>query len=90
MNRSLLDSHNSVVDAIRTAILQQIPTAAVEVESKSAGHYTITVIDQIFAGKNRVESQRLVYNSIAHLMSGDGAPVHAIDSLRTLIPQPKG
>ena len=30
-----------------------------------------------------LESQRLVYSAITHLMKGDMAPVHAIDSLKT-------
>ncbi|MFZ6184907.1 hypothetical protein [Nannocystis pusilla] len=30
--------------------------------------------------------QRLVYGAIAHLMAGDMAPVHAVDSLRTIVP----
>jgi acid stress-induced BolA-like protein IbaG/YrbA len=50
------------------------------------GHFTIEVTSKIFAGKNRVESQRLVYSAITHLMRGDMAPVHAVDSLRTNVP----
>jgi len=30
-----------------------------------------------------LESQRLVYSAITHLMSGNQPPVHAVDSLRT-------
>ena len=37
----------------------------------------------MFAGKSMLESQRLVYGAIAHLMKGDGAPVHAVDKLTT-------
>jgi hypothetical protein len=33
-----------------------------------------------------LESQRLVYAAITHLMKGDMAPVHAVDSLRTKTP----
>ena len=51
--------------------------------SGGGGHYSIEVTSKVFAGKNRVESQRLVYAAITHLMRGDMAPVHAVDSLRT-------
>jgi hypothetical protein len=33
-----------------------------------------------------LESQRLVYSAIAHLMKGDLAPVHAVDKLKTRVP----
>ncbi len=51
--------------------------------SGGGGHFSIEVTSSVFAGKNRVESQRLVYGAIAHLMKGDLAPVHAVDTLRT-------
>ena len=71
-------------DAIRAAILDKIPGAAVQVDVGSGGgHFTIAVVSPVFDGKNMVDSQRLVYGAIAHLMKGDGAPVHAIDSLKT-------
>ena len=73
-------------DAIRTAILEKIPNAAVVVDAGSGGHFTIEVVSPVFAGKNMVESQRLVYGAIAHLMKGEAAPVHAIDKLTTKTP----
>ena len=39
-----------------------------------------------FAGKSMLASQRLVYGAIAHLMSGERAPVHAVDKLTTRVP----
>jgi acid stress-induced BolA-like protein IbaG/YrbA len=75
----------SVPDAIRAAIALAIPDAEVEV-SGGGGHYVIAVVSPIFAGKNTLESHRLVYGSIAHLMKGEGAPVHAVDSLTTRVP----
>lgn len=72
--------------AIRTAILAKIPDASVDVTPGSAGHYTIAVVSPIFAGKSMVDSQRLVYGAIAHLMKGEGAPVHAVDRLTTKTP----
>ena len=50
------------------------------------GHYTIVVESPVFAGKSMLESQRLVYGAIAHLMKGDAPPIHAVDSLRTRAP----
>ena len=73
-----------VLSAIRTAILEKIPDANVDVQPGSGGgHFTIAVVSPVFAGKGMVDSQRLVYGAIAHLMKGDGAPVHAVDKLTT-------
>ena len=79
------DFQGSVTDVIREAILAAIAGADVLVQG-GGGHYSIEVTSSVFAGKNRVESQRLVYGAIAHLMRGDLAPVHAVDSLRTHVP----
>jgi acid stress-induced BolA-like protein IbaG/YrbA len=72
--------------SIRQAILDKIPDAAVDVQPGSGGHYSISVVSPVFAGKGMLESQRLVYGAIAHLMKGDGAPVHAVDKLSTKAP----
>lgn len=72
-------------EALRAAIVERISDAQVEV-SGGGGHYTLAVVSTAFAGKGLVDSQRLVYSAIAHLMKGDDAPVHAIDSLRTRTP----
>ncbi len=75
-----------VLDSIRRAIVDKIPDAAVDVQPGSGGHYSISVVSPVFAGKGMLESQRLVYGAIAHLMKGDGAPVHAVDKLTTKAP----
>jgi acid stress-induced BolA-like protein IbaG/YrbA len=75
----------SVIDALREAIERQIPNSQAEV-SGGGGHYTIQVVSPEFAGKSMLESQRLVYSAIAHLMKGDAPPVHAVDSLKTRAP----
>lgn len=72
----------SVNEAISQAISGAIAGAKVEV-SGGGGHYTIVVTSPAFAGKGTLESQRMVYGAITHLMKGDMAPVHAVDSLRT-------
>jgi stress-induced morphogen len=78
---------SDIQNAIRVAILEKIPDAAVVVGPGSGGgHFTIQVVSPVFAGKNMVDSQRLVYGAIAHLMKGDGAPLHAVDKLTTKTP----
>lgn len=72
-------------EAIRAAIVARIPGALVDVEG-AGGHFTIAVTSTEFAGKSMLQSQRLVYSAIAHLMSGDLAPVHAVDTLTTRAP----
>ena len=75
----------SVVDALREAIEQAIPGAQASVTG-GGGHFSIEVVSAAFAGKGMLESQRLVYSAIAHLMKGDLAPVHAVDTLKTRVP----
>jgi len=82
MSHHPTDFQGSITDAIREAIVAAIADADVLV-SGGGGHFSIEVTSAVFAGKNRVESQRLVYGAIAHLMKGDLAPVHAVDTLRT-------
>jgi len=81
------DFQGSVVDALREAIERQIPNSQAEV-SGGGGHFSIEVTSPAFAGKSMLESQRLVYGAITHLMKGDMAPVHAVDSLKTRTPAP--
>ncbi|MEO8900955.1 MAG: BolA family protein [Polyangiaceae bacterium] len=75
----------SVVDALRDAIEQAVPGSKAAV-SGAGGHFSIEVVSEAFAGKGMLESQRLVYGAIAHLMKGDLAPVHAVDTLKTRVP----
>jgi acid stress-induced BolA-like protein IbaG/YrbA len=76
------DFQGSIPEAIKQAILAKIADAEVEVQG-GGGHFTIAVVSPLFAGKSMLESQRLVYGAITHLMTGDRAPVHAVDSLKT-------
>jgi acid stress-induced BolA-like protein IbaG/YrbA len=82
MSKHETDFVGSIPDAIRDAIVAKIPGADVNVEG-GGGHFTIDVASEAFAGKSMLESQRLVYGAIAHLMKGDRAPVHAVDTLKT-------
>jgi acid stress-induced BolA-like protein IbaG/YrbA len=74
-----------VVAAIKKAIEDSVPSSRAEV-SGGGGHFNIEVTSSAFAGKSTLDSQRLVYSAIAHLMKGDMAPVHAVDSLKTKTP----
>lgn len=79
------DFQGSIPDAIREAIVKTIADAKVEVAG-GGGHYTISVVSAAFAGKSMLENHRLVMGAIAHLMKGDRAPVHAVDTLKTKAP----
>jgi acid stress-induced BolA-like protein IbaG/YrbA len=74
-----------IVPRIRAAIEQAIPGAVVDVKG-SGSHFEIAVVASAFEGKNSLARQRMVYGAIAHLMKGDGAPVHAVDRLETRTP----
>ena len=78
---------SDIKEQMKAAILEKIPDGSVVVENGSGGgHFTVAVTSPVFAGKSMVDSQRLVYGAIAHLMKGDGAPVHAVDKLTTKTP----
>jgi len=85
MSVHLTTFQGSIPDAIRAAIESKVEGSKAEVEG-GGGHYQITVTAAVFAGKSTLERQRLVYSAIAHLMAGDTAPVHAVDSLITKTP----
>ena len=85
MSEHPTDFVGSVEDAIRSSVTAKLPDATVEV-SGGGGHYTIAVVSTGFAGKSMLESQRLVLGAIKHLINGDRAPVHAVDSLTTRTP----
>lgn len=76
---------SSITETVRKAIANAIEGADVTVTG-GGGHFTIEVVSNVFEGKNMVQSQRLVLSAIKHLMAGDNAPVHAVDSLITKVP----
>ena len=71
---------------LKKAIEAAIPGSTVEVTAGGAGHFELRVEAEAFAGQSRVAQQRLVYAAIAHLMSGETAPVHAIDKMEIRTP----
>lgn len=85
MSNHPTDFVGSVPDAITSAVKERMPDATIEVTG-GGGHYSITVVSSAFAGKNMLESQRLVLSAIKHLMNGAAPPVHAVDSLVTRTP----
>jgi stress-induced morphogen len=82
----LFNSPEEVSAALRAAIAAALPDARVQVSPNSPGHFEIEVVSPAFTGKSMVQQQQLVYSAIKQLMAGDGAPVHAIDRLRTKTP----
>ncbi|HTN88133.1 BolA/IbaG family iron-sulfur metabolism protein [Sorangium sp. So ce388] len=85
MSIHLTTFQGSIPDALKRAIEEKIEGSTAEVTG-GGGHFNLVVTSPVFAGKSMLESQRLVYGAIAHLMAGDQAPVHAIDSLKTRTP----
>ena len=75
-----------IVEQIRSAIAGNLPDAEIEVRAASPGHYEIAVTSASFAGKSKVRQHQLVYGAITDLMSGDAAPVHAVDRLECQVP----
>jgi acid stress-induced BolA-like protein IbaG/YrbA len=73
--------NNNINDQVKAAVLEALPGADVVVQGNN-GHFTIEVVHEAFAGKLPVAQQRLVLSAIKHLMAGDNAPVHAVDSLK--------
>ncbi len=75
-----------VAAQLREAIQQAMPGADVRVSAGQPGHFSLSVRSAQFQSQSRVACQRLVLKAIAPLMSGERAPVHAIDQLETLLP----
>ena len=71
---------------IREAIETEIPDAEVSATGMG-GHFEIRVVSTVFESKNTLARHRLVLKAIAHLMKGDGAPVHAVDKIEALVPE---
>jgi stress-induced morphogen len=77
-------SRIDTTQAIEAAVLAALPDAQVEVRASSGGHFTLVVRSSAFQGRSMLESHRLVYAAVAPLMAGPSAPVHAIDTLKTI------
>ena len=73
-------------EKIKQAVQKALPDADVAVTG-GGGHFSLEVISSAFEGKGLLAKQRLVYVALTDLMAGERAPVHAIDSLKTLVPE---
>jgi stress-induced morphogen len=82
----ILNAGVDTAGVLRKALETALPGAEIEISSASPGHFELRVVSKVFEGKTRVQQHQLVYKAIAHLMSGDSAPVHAIDRMQTLVP----
>jgi acid stress-induced BolA-like protein IbaG/YrbA len=85
MSHHPTDFQGDIVSALKQAIESAVEASTAEVTG-GGGHFSLVVTSPVFAGKSTLESQRLVYSAVAHLMKGDMAPVHAIDNLKTRAP----
>lgn len=70
----------NIYEEATAAITAAIPGARVSVRG-GGGHFEIEVISAAFEGKRVLERQRMVLGAISHLMKGDMAPIHAVDTL---------
>jgi acid stress-induced BolA-like protein IbaG/YrbA len=68
-------------EQLRSAIEAALAGARAEVRAAGAGHFEITVVWADFAGRSKLAQHQTVYRAITPFLSGDGAPVHAIDRL---------
>ena len=75
-----------IVTQLERAIADALPGAEITVSARGPGHFEIAVAASAFEGKGRVQQHQLVYGAIAPLMSGQNAPVHAIDKLECRVP----
>jgi acid stress-induced BolA-like protein IbaG/YrbA len=76
----------NINEKIQDIIVNKISDAQVTVGNMGGGHFNLTVTTQEFVGKSTLAKHKLVLSAIAPLMSGPSAPVHAIDSLDTMLP----
>ena len=76
----------SLEEQIHSAVEQAVTDSTVEVTGNGS-HFSLRVTSNYFAGKKTLEKQRMVYGALKELMAGSNAPVHAIDSLETLVPE---
>lgn len=87
MPMQIMPPPSETIREITEAISAAIPDSEVEVNG-GGGRFAVRVVAQAFASKRTLEQQRMVYSAIEHLMKGEGAPVHAIDHMETLTPDP--
>lgn len=85
MGHHLTSFQGDILGAVKKAVVEAIPDAVVDVQG-AGGHFTIDVVSASFEGKSSLQKQRAVLGAIKHLMAGENAPVHAVDTLTTRTP----
>ncbi len=73
---------------IEDLIRETFPNAQITITDLAGdgNHYAAEVIDQSFAGQNRVEQQRAVYAALKGKMDGTAGELHAL-ALTTKAPE---
>jgi len=79
-------SEKEIIEEVKKVILEQIPDSEVTIKCRS-GHFDIKVISKEFEGKTLLAKQRMVYSAITPFMTGTMPPIHAVDTLETIIPE---
>lgn len=72
------------VQEIKKLLELQLPGCTAHVESPDGHHYSATVITAEFAGKTRIQQQRLVYSVLGEAITNGS--IHAL-SLKTFTPE---
>jgi len=72
---------DEICNALKLKIETQISDAVAVITPGSGGHYRVDVQSISLAALPMLKAHQAVYASIADLMAGDAAPVHAIDHL---------
>jgi len=74
-------------EEIERLLRARFPDAKIEIRDLAGdgNHYSATVIDEEFRGKNRVQQQRLVNQALESILKGSNAPLHAL-ALQTSAP----
>ena len=67
-------------DDIKALIQEAFPTAEITITDLAGdgNHYAAEVVAEEFAGKNRVQQQRMVYASLKGKMDGSHGELHAL------------
>ncbi len=91
MSLEVINSPDRLAERMRAAIAEALPGAEVRVRPGAGpGHFEVEVVSAAFAGLSRVQQQQRVYAALRPFMSGEGAPVHAIDRMMTATPEGAG
>lgn len=90
-----MPQHHDRAEIIRTRLESALDAVHIQIEDDSAlhaghlgaqgggGHYRVLVVSPRFEGLSRVAAQRLVYQALGDLMTGE---IHALE-MRTLTPE---